>query len=521
MISGSPFISLPAPWLRALLLIACVSLLASCRLEQSVVGEGTIVSDNVAHICQSEQCLIDIPPGGLNETYTAVAAPGYRFIGWEGLCQNEPLAPCTVKIPALPSMLAIDLHLTANFAAIDTGETPPPDPDKAGYSLLDLGSSVEQPSIIAFAIRIQERPGGQPAEGLGIDNFFITEDGQQVSESESFLDLESIGNIPTTFRLSLLLDVSRSISPLDLAEMKKAAIAIISQNSVDGQTLNEGLEIQLISFDSEVNILQSYTNEASRLLDAVDSIIPGGNATNLYGAVETALKSWTDSYKLGHIEAGAAIVITDGQDTAGVRTAANVRQYSDTRTVFAIAVGEEAQSGHLEVFADEVFDITEFSELEPALTAAVNRAKDYTDGLYILYYASPKRFGYHTLEVGLSDNAACSDTETDCLLTISKTYFAGNFEDVYPTVRVDGSLRIGIGQQTVLSARTQWADDTLSSYTWTINPPSSAVSMSVSQDSRNAEVSSVNGQAAMVDIDVFDVFWGYGTSITLEVSDTP
>jgi uncharacterized protein YkwD len=87
--------------LKRALLVLPIVFLASCRLVITTDGSGHIESASGSTGCNLESCVIPIT-GPLVETFTAVAAEGYRFVRWEGICSRAPTKVCKVSIAPLP-----------------------------------------------------------------------------------------------------------------------------------------------------------------------------------------------------------------------------------------------------------------------------------------------------------------------------------------------------------------------------------------------------------------------------------
>ena len=102
--------------------------------------------------------------------------------------------------------------------------------------------------------------------------------------------------------IGLLLDSSDSMEGNKIVRAKAGAVRFIN-------TLKEDDEAFFIDFDSEVKLLQDFTNNKGKLLAAVDSIVAEG-ATNLNLALMEAIKKLKE--KTGR---KAIILLSDGWDT--------------------------------------------------------------------------------------------------------------------------------------------------------------------------------------------------------------
>lgn len=134
---------------KALLSLAIV-FLASCRLIITTDDTGSIVSESGAASCDQASCVIPIN-GPLRETLTAVAADGYRFVRWVGVCDRAKTEVCKLKLEPLPEQLIqfdADISLSAVFESSASRRVWYRDKDRDGYG-------VPNQSVMAF-----NRPAG-------------------------------------------------------------------------------------------------------------------------------------------------------------------------------------------------------------------------------------------------------------------------------------------------------------------------------------------------------------------------
>jgi len=104
---------------RALSGLLLLVLLQGCRILQETPDTGSIVSASGLHNCPAGQtCIIDVPGVPFNDTFTAVAAPGYRFVKWDD--ENDSLCggsstPCQLKFKAGIASANLDGYLLPVF----------------------------------------------------------------------------------------------------------------------------------------------------------------------------------------------------------------------------------------------------------------------------------------------------------------------------------------------------------------------------------------------------------------------
>ncbi len=143
-------------------------------------------------------------------------------------------------------------------------------------------------------VSVRERSSNRSIPGLRKDAFRVYEDGveQQIVQ---FLPTEA------PFNLLLLLDVSGSTESY-LHLMKEAAINFTKQ--IDAKD-----RVAVATFNSNVRLAQSFTNDRAAAENAINHIKSGGG-TAFYDALMTCL----DSYMKGIEGRSAIVVFTDGVD---------------------------------------------------------------------------------------------------------------------------------------------------------------------------------------------------------------
>jgi len=84
-------------------------LLVGCKVELIVPDNGQVTSTNGQYDCAVNQsCIFDIEDGSFEQTFTAIPAPGYRFVAWSttesNVCEGITTA-CTLSMKDLPPTL--------------------------------------------------------------------------------------------------------------------------------------------------------------------------------------------------------------------------------------------------------------------------------------------------------------------------------------------------------------------------------------------------------------------------------
>ncbi len=184
---------------------------------------------------------------------------------------------------------------------------------------------------------------GKTVSGLKADDFRVSEDGKP-QQIEFFNDWTRGAGIPLT--VALLVDTSGSVkSKLDYE--KQTAAEFLKD------VLRRDRDLALIiQFDSDVNLVQDFTQDIDRLIAALDSM-RAGNSTALYDAIYLAV----DEKLKEETGRKVIVIITDGTDTSSrvkAQEAIETAQRNDV-LIYGIGVrGDVMDSfGVLRRFAEE------------------------------------------------------------------------------------------------------------------------------------------------------------------------
>jgi len=225
----------------------------------------------------------------------------------------------------------------------------------------------------------------RPVQGLKPEDFQIFEN-KVPQNIEYFSSLGKASEVPLT--IALLIDTSGSVKD-------KLGFEKLTAKEFFKGILRPNKDLALIiQFDSEVNLVQDFTQSQSDLIDALDSL-SAGNSTALYDAIYLAS---TEKLK-GEVGRKVIVVITDGSDTSSkVRKeeAIEAAQKSDA-LIYGIGVRtEELDFGVLKKFAEETGGAAfspraKFAEIQAAFRAI----GEDIQGQYSLAYRStnPKKDG--------------------------------------------------------------------------------------------------------------------------------
>ncbi|TDG13462.1 hypothetical protein E2F43_07945 [Seongchinamella unica] len=110
---------------RMMGLCLSVILLASCRLIVNTDATGEIISGSGSLDCDQAECAFEITQS-TTDTFTALPAPGYRFVRWTGLCTPSPTSVCLATIAPLAEQYQQfdgDIPLAAEFEPANSTRT--------------------------------------------------------------------------------------------------------------------------------------------------------------------------------------------------------------------------------------------------------------------------------------------------------------------------------------------------------------------------------------------------------------
>jgi VWFA-related protein len=196
-------------------------------------------------------------------------------------------------------LLLLVCFLTAGFGAGQTTRIQPKPPPKQQATPTPSPADREQVETVKIDTNLVMVPvaataaDGRNVPGLSQHEFTVTEDGvkQQIA-------LFAITRLPVN--VVLLLDTSASTKD-KLSLMQAAAVAFVEK-------LDTADRVKVISFDSQVHELSSFSSDRATLKNAIAKTTPG-EGTKLYDAVDLALSS------LRKLEGRKAIVLfSDGVD---------------------------------------------------------------------------------------------------------------------------------------------------------------------------------------------------------------
>ena len=319
---------------------------------------------------------------------------------------------------------------------------------------------IDLPGRISVLVRVLDE-NSVPVGGIAAEEFNIFEDGQLVSQTESF---QRIVPRPERFRSyqHLIIDRSNSVQSAGQAAIIEAATEYI--NRVVGSDANAVESfVKLSWFDGSDGLYEveghelGFSNDAAALVDAVEALFdePIFNpSTNLYGAVLYALDDLEDvdaeAVGLGIPNRALTLVtFTDGTHQTGDNATLDqvvTKLTSPTYTFnsFTIGVGSEIDPFVLgEIGRDGSVAVANFEDLVGAFEQVVDGIESVANSFYYLSYCSPKTSGPWDLAISLRSTPGTA--QTDAILDFDATGFGAGcaFLDVERHRDAAGNARGG------------------------------------------------------------------------------
>jgi len=223
---------------------------------------------------------------------------------------------------------------------------------------------------------------GHPVHGLTKNDFQIFEN-KVPQQIEYFDALGKSSAVPLT--IALLIDTSGSVkNKLDFE--KETAAEFFKE------VLRPDRDLALIiQFDSDVNLVQDFTQNQKDLLNALESL-RAGNSTTLYDAVFLA----ADEKLKGEVGRKVMVVITDGEDTSSKMKKEDAIQAAQQNDVLIYGIGVRGDDmtnfGILKKFSEETGGVffsprARFSEIQDAFKAI----GEDIQGQYSLAYSATNK----------------------------------------------------------------------------------------------------------------------------------
>ena len=251
-------------------------------------------------------------------------------------------------------------------------------PRRAGAQEQTIRAEVALVNLFFAAVDAKNRS----VPNLKAEDFLVFEE-RQPQKIDYFSDLSKENDVPLT--MALLIDTSGSVK--DKLEYEKRTAEEFFRS-----VLRKGKDLAcIIQFDSEVNLVQDFTDDIRKLVSALDTL-EAGNSTALYDAVYLAV----DEKLKGETGRKAIVVITDGEDTSSKIRKNEAIETAQRKDVIIYGIGVRGgfgtDFGVLRKFAEE----TGGSFFSPRaklveIQAAFRSINEDLQGQYSLAYVSTNK----------------------------------------------------------------------------------------------------------------------------------
>jgi len=190
--------------------------------------------------------------------------------------------------------------------------------------------------------------GNRYANDLAEQDFELYEDGARQA-------ITFFSKIQQPIALAILLDTSASMNER-LGTAQEAAVGF-------AQRMRREDAIEVIDFDSQVRILQSFTNDVSALEKAIRGTDVNGS-TSLYNAIYISLKELKKA-KAGsteEIRRQAIVVLSDGDDTSSLVPYEEVLDLAKRSETAIYAIGLRPVGAYRTEFKEAEFVLKQLSQ---------------------------------------------------------------------------------------------------------------------------------------------------------------
>lgn len=277
------------------------------------------------------------------------------------------------------------------------------------------------PEVTFYASIVDEN--NNVVEGLDASDFKV----QEIGEGGQVMDV-TINDVykvlnEDTISVNLVLDASDSMREWNkMDQAKNAAKALISKMQLD-----QGDQVEVISFDDYVYLNQDFTRQENLLTEAIDNIRTG-SMTALYDALYAGL------YQT-YYESGVKCVIgfTDGLENASSYTFDDVVTMSQNTSipVFIIGIGEEYDVDALKALASQCSG--------EYYSANVTDLEDILTDIYLTIYEEQQ--DYYVFKYTASDMEHQNQFRDIVLETSETTEFYGTYTKEYiPQSDISGAF---------------------------------------------------------------------------------
>jgi Ca-activated chloride channel homolog len=236
--------------------------------------------------------------------------------------------------------------------------------------------------IDGVVVAVAVTRGGRAVAGLTADNFVVTDDGVVQEVTAELLAAEPL-------RLTLVLDVSKSVAGPRLASLVKASRALVSALRPEDQ-------VSLIAFSHALTSVVPMGHDRLAINDALTKLSADG-ATALRDAAYLGLTTAAGDYSRALV-----LVFSDGFDTTSFLTEDFVLESAkrSNAVVHAVQFRPEAFLGRL---SQTTGGRTWSAQSDRQLEELFGRVLDEMRARYLLTYSrsGPRKPGWHQIKVAL------------------------------------------------------------------------------------------------------------------------
>ncbi len=187
--------------------------------------------------------------------------------------------------------------------------------------------------VVSLTVTVSDLDGRFVTD-LDQTNFQVYEDG--VQQNVTFFTKTQL-----PIALAMLIDTSASMDE-KMATAQEAAIGF-------SQRLRPDDLAEIVDFDSRVNILQTFTNDAVELEQAIQQTSAGGS-TSLYNAIYISLRELSKApLRRADVRREAIIVLSDGEDTSSLVTFDEVLEQAKRSETAIYSIGLQSDDSRSRV----------------------------------------------------------------------------------------------------------------------------------------------------------------------------
>ena len=236
--------------------------------------------------------------------------------------------------------------------------------------------------IEAVEVDVAVTRGGRTVAGLTADNFVVTDNGVVQDVKATLLAAEPL-------RLTLVLDVSKSVSGPRLASLIKASRAVVHALRTEDQ-------VSLVTFSHRVISVVSMGHDRSAINDALTRLSSDG-ATALRDAAYLGLGTASDNHSRALL-----LLFSDGFDTTSFLTEDTVLESAKRSNAVVHAVHFRPDT-FLSRLAETTGGRTWSAESDRQLEELFGRVLDEMRARYLLTYSpsGTQKPGWHQIKVTL------------------------------------------------------------------------------------------------------------------------